>query len=144
MASKTLARTGASLINRIFTNSLNASKQGNSFLLPQISMNSPLPSFLSDFQTNKNSKMEGCRNADALKLVASPEGFIFPCGLPFLHFFIDDGELLFNFKHLVVFIYLAFIAFVLDIYQGFEKLFHADTSLDAFSIKPTFLTTEIP
>lgn len=92
MASKTLARTGASLINRIFANAFNASKHGNSFLLPQISVIPPLPSFLSEFQRNKNCQMEGCRNADALKMVASPEGFIFPCGLPFLRYFIEDGQ----------------------------------------------------
>ncbi|KAL0910128.1 hypothetical protein M5K25_021070 [Dendrobium thyrsiflorum] len=91
MASKTLARTGASLINRLFTNSLNASRQSNSYVLPQISMNPPLPYFLPEPLTNKNFQMEGCRNAESLKMVASPERFIFPCGLPFLRFFIEDG-----------------------------------------------------
>lgn len=94
MASKTLARTGASLINRLFTNSLNASWQSNSYVLPQISMNPPLPCFLPEPLNNKNFQTEGCKNAESLKMVASPERFIFPCGLPFLRFFIEDGKIL--------------------------------------------------
>ncbi|XP_020598826.1 uncharacterized protein LOC110038359 [Phalaenopsis equestris] len=92
MAFRDLARTGASLVNRIVTNSLNASKQGSSYLLPQIYLNSPITLFLTEPQTKKISQMEGCRNSEALKVVASTEGFIFPCGLPFLRSFTEDDQ----------------------------------------------------
>ncbi|XP_020245444.1 uncharacterized protein LOC109823552 [Asparagus officinalis] len=95
MSTKTLARAGSSLINRLLVS--NPLKQNN--VLPnllQISSNPPpLRSLLDKMRIDRNpSRVQesdaGGGDADALKRIASPDGIYFPCGLPSLRFFIDD------------------------------------------------------
>ncbi|KAK8949506.1 hypothetical protein KSP39_PZI005849 [Platanthera zijinensis] len=92
MSSKTLARAGASLIQRILgASTLNIHSHGISHLLPQISGNHPLPQFLPDLPTNTISLTDGSRAGESLRMAAFPEEIIFPCGLPDLRFLIEDG-----------------------------------------------------
>ncbi|KAK8958170.1 hypothetical protein KSP40_PGU018753 [Platanthera guangdongensis] len=92
MSYKTLARGGASLIQRIVgASTLNIHSHGISHLLPQISGNHPLPPFLPDLPTNTISLTDGSRTGESLRMAAFPEEIIFPCGLPDLRFLIEDG-----------------------------------------------------
>ncbi|KAJ6813789.1 uncharacterized protein M6B38_143205 [Iris pallida] len=87
----TIARSTASLVNRLFIT--NPVKQTIPLLLSsQISSNSSSSSMrplLLNLQTHHSPPpME---DAETLRRIASPEGISFPCGLPSLRFFIDDG-----------------------------------------------------
>lgn len=85
MATKTLIRTGASLMNRLLSKS-------NPFLLHQnnATRHQIFPS-LSKLQTSLNLSP---RNDDAsLPRFTSP-GFLYPSGLPSLEFFLPEGILL--------------------------------------------------
>ncbi|XP_058073943.1 uncharacterized protein LOC131222769 isoform X2 [Magnolia sinica] len=84
MASKTLARTGASLMNRLFNPIL--SQKNN----PNLISNRPSnPFLLSKYQPSLHLQEE---NADSLKKSALLDGFSYPCGLPSLRFFIQDDD----------------------------------------------------
>ncbi|EXB29714.1 50S ribosomal protein L34 [Morus notabilis] len=90
MASKTLIRTGSSLINRLFSNPI---------LHQKTSSNSPIVSHglditpklfpsLSDFQSPLHLHQN---DAESVAKVAI-EGFLYPSGLPSLRFFLPDGD----------------------------------------------------
>ncbi|XP_010908146.1 uncharacterized protein [Elaeis guineensis] len=92
MASKTLARAGASLTNRLrLSNPFQPSKPSSSLILPHISSNPSAQSFPAKFQLHWPPPVEG-GDAEALKILASSEGISFPFGLPALRFFIEDGN----------------------------------------------------
>ncbi|XP_077210245.1 ribosomal protein L34 [Tasmannia lanceolata] len=84
MASKTLARTGSSLITRFCNPFLPPKPNANLFSLR--STNPSNSSFLSMFNPSPYFQKE---NAETLKRVDG-EGFSYPCGLPSLRFFIED------------------------------------------------------
>ncbi|XP_020080622.1 uncharacterized protein LOC109704271 isoform X1 [Ananas comosus] len=92
MSSKTLARTGASLINRLFlSNPICSPSMPKPFVLPAISSNrSWAPPFRAEFQIDRTPLPEVGGDAEAVRKLSSPEGFLFPCGLPSLRFFIED------------------------------------------------------
>ncbi|XP_008775151.2 uncharacterized protein LOC103695565 [Phoenix dactylifera] len=96
MASKTLARAGACLINRFrFSNPFQPPKPSSSLILPQFLSNPSAQSFPAKFQTHWPPPVEGGGgggDAETLKIFASSEGISFPCGLPSLRFFIEDGN----------------------------------------------------
>ncbi|XP_057423033.1 uncharacterized protein LOC130716980 [Lotus japonicus] len=82
MASKTLLRSGSTLLNR-FSNS-------KSLLNPNLHPNHPLPQL---FQIPPLSKLPSFPQNDAdspSKLLAS-QGFLYPCGLPDLSFFLPQA-----------------------------------------------------
>ncbi|XP_076885728.1 uncharacterized protein LOC143535329 [Bidens hawaiensis] len=85
MSSKTLIRPGFSLLTRIFNPVLlqHPTRQ----IAPQISDIKPLP-FPSQNQTPINLIQN---ESETLKKVCS-EGFLYPCGLPSLRFFLPDGD----------------------------------------------------
>ncbi|KAJ9537597.1 hypothetical protein OSB04_030330 [Centaurea solstitialis] len=89
MASKTLIRTGASLMARIMNPVVHQNPSHK--LVPQIhgvaSKLSPFPS-LSELHNPLNLIQN---DAETLKRV-STEGFLYPCGLPSLRFFLPDGD----------------------------------------------------
>ncbi|KVH92981.1 uncharacterized protein LOC112517043 [Cynara cardunculus var. scolymus] len=92
MSSKTLIRTGVSLMTRII-NPVVHQDPSHKFV-PQIfaitsklSTPPPFPSLL-----KLQNPMNLIQNdAEALKRVSS-EGFLYPCGLPSLRFFLPDGD----------------------------------------------------
>ncbi|XP_010924979.1 uncharacterized protein [Elaeis guineensis] len=93
MASKTLARAGASLINRLrLFNPFNPPKPSSSLILPHIHSNPSTQSYPAKFQTHWPPPVEGGEDAETLKILVSPERISFPCGLPSLRFFIEDGN----------------------------------------------------
>ncbi|XP_008807117.1 uncharacterized protein LOC103719568 isoform X2 [Phoenix dactylifera] len=93
MASKTLARAGASLINRLrLSNPFHPLDPSSSLILPHIPSNPSAQSFPAKFQTHWFPPVEGGENAEILKILDSPERISFPCGLPSLRFFIEDGN----------------------------------------------------
>ncbi|KAG1367638.1 hypothetical protein COCNU_14G001060 [Cocos nucifera] len=92
MASKTLARAGASLINRLrLSNPFHPPKPSSSLILPHIHSNRSAQSFPAKFQAHW-SPPTGGEDAETLKILVSPELISFPCGLPSLRFFIEDGN----------------------------------------------------
>ncbi|RZS09324.1 hypothetical protein BHM03_00040395 [Ensete ventricosum] len=94
MSSKTLARVGASLIDRIFVSY--PPKPINAFLLPRISSDPPVRCFAEKFLAARSPPpgTVGGGDAESLKILASSQGIGFPCGLPSLRFFIDEGEII--------------------------------------------------
>eukprot|EP00262_Sarcandra_glabra_P015193 TRINITY_DN4621_c0_g1_i1.p1 TRINITY_DN4621_c0_g1~~TRINITY_DN4621_c0_g1_i1.p1 ORF type:complete len:155 (+),score=23.74 TRINITY_DN4621_c0_g1_i1:13-477(+) len=80
MSSKTLARSGAYFINRFF----------NPFLPPKSNPN-PFLQKVSATSSNPSSSLHKFEDAETLKQV-SDLGFSYPCGLPSLRFFLQDGE----------------------------------------------------
>ncbi|XP_074587739.1 uncharacterized protein LOC141843582 [Curcuma longa] len=91
MSSKTLARAGASLFSRLFV--ANPSKQIGVPLLPRISSYPPIQcspaNFVAAFpppSTGRNGGVDETQN-----ILASSQEMLFPCGLPSLRFFIDEG-----------------------------------------------------
>ncbi|RWW61056.1 hypothetical protein BHE74_00031900 [Ensete ventricosum] len=94
MSSKTLARVGASLIDRIFVSY--PPKPINAFLLPRISSDPPVRCFSEKFLAARSPPpgTVGGGDAESLKILASSQGIGFPCGLPSLRFFIDEGEII--------------------------------------------------
>ncbi|KAG6533803.1 hypothetical protein ZIOFF_007681 [Zingiber officinale] len=91
MSSKTLARAGASLFSRLFV--ANSSKQICVPLLPDLppilrSSCSPanLVAAFPPPSTGRNGGVNGTQN-----ILASSQEMLFPCGLPSLRFFIDEG-----------------------------------------------------
>lgn len=90
MASRALvARTGAALIGRLFTGGLHLTRLSGGDVVPQISPSHSTPPFPTRFQAA--APPAGDEPATA-KHVASAEGICFPCGLPSLRFFLEDGE----------------------------------------------------
>ncbi|PSR96173.1 50S ribosomal protein [Actinidia chinensis var. chinensis] len=90
MASKTLVRSGASLMNRLLIQLQKKNASSNHLITSSTSTEiTPLifPS-LSKFQ---NSLHLPHNDAETLKRVSS-EGFLYPCGLPSLRFFLPDGD----------------------------------------------------
>ncbi|XP_072955771.1 uncharacterized protein [Typha angustifolia] len=96
MSSKTLARAGSSLINRLFlSNPSHSPSNPNAFLLPRIASVSSRHPFLSKFQIHQPTLVGsgiGGEEAETVKKLASFEEISFPCGLPWLRFFIEDGN----------------------------------------------------
>lgn len=92
MASKTLIRTGASLMNRFFLSNpiLHQNPNPNSQLLSRGFEITPrlFPS-LSKFQTSLHLTQNDAHSFNKL----SNEEFFHPCGLPSLRFFLPDGTL---------------------------------------------------
>ncbi|OAY36488.1 uncharacterized protein LOC110625940 [Manihot esculenta] len=91
MASKTLIRTGASLMNRFFLSNpiLHQNPNPNSQLLSRGFEITPrlFPS-LSKFQTSLHLTQNDAHSFNKL----SNEEFFHPCGLPSLRFFLPDGD----------------------------------------------------
>ncbi|KAJ0964579.1 hypothetical protein J5N97_025717 [Dioscorea zingiberensis] len=86
MSSKTLVRAGASLFSRIFrTNPLQSFN-------PRIPCDSCVRSTLLKSLVQSPSLGGGVGDLETIKRVASAEGLSFPCGLPSLRFFIEDGD----------------------------------------------------
>ncbi|KAJ1420320.1 Ribosomal protein L34 [Sesbania bispinosa] len=84
MASKTLLRSGALLLNRLSNSKslLNQTWHSNypqPLLFPSLSR---LPSF-PQFPQN---------DTESVKKLVGSEGFLYPCGLPSLRFFLPDGN----------------------------------------------------
>lgn len=94
MSSKTLARAGASLIDRFFV--FHPPKPSNAFLLPRISSHLPVRCFAEKFLAARSPPPGSVGGGDdeSLKILASSQGIVFPCGLPSLRFFIDEGEII--------------------------------------------------
>ncbi|PKA64262.1 hypothetical protein AXF42_Ash009482 [Apostasia shenzhenica] len=93
MASKTLARNGASLIRLLLlSNPLNAAKRSNPYHLSQVSSYPAVRSFAPPLVTGKSSPLEQCGDADNQRSFGFPGRVLFPCGLPFLRFFVEDGN----------------------------------------------------
>ncbi|CAL9197972.1 unnamed protein product [Musa hybrid cultivar] len=92
MSSKTLARAGASLIDRFFV--FHPPKPSVTFLLPRISSHPPVRCFAEKFLAARSPPpgSVGGGDAESLKILASSQGIVFPCGLPSLRFFIDEGH----------------------------------------------------
>ncbi|CAA7402904.1 unnamed protein product [Spirodela intermedia] len=90
MASKALvARTGATLISRLFTGGLHLTRLSGGDVVPQISPSHSAPPFPPRLQAA--APPVGDEPA-TVKQVGSAEGICFPCGLPSLRFFLEDGE----------------------------------------------------
>ncbi|OVA08172.1 hypothetical protein BVC80_1721g32 [Macleaya cordata] len=89
MSSKTLARTSVSLINRFLSPFSHQKPISNHNILTQGTEIAPqlFPSF-SKFQTSLHSPEN---DEETLKRI-SYEGFMYPCGLPSLRFFLPDGD----------------------------------------------------
>ncbi|KAJ3671166.1 hypothetical protein LUZ60_008592 [Juncus effusus] len=79
MAVKTLARAGSSLMNRLFQSSTPSNRVGASFPVPSFLASPPKLGDLGKFEEQ------------TVKILLSPSGISFPCGLPSLRFFIEDG-----------------------------------------------------
>ncbi|XP_061370343.1 uncharacterized protein LOC133313054 isoform X1 [Gastrolobium bilobum] len=77
MASKTLVRSGASLLNRLSKSLLHPQTQPQ--LFPSLSRFPDSPHF------PKN-------DAESTKKFLASEGFLYPCGIPSLRFFLPDGD----------------------------------------------------
>ncbi|CAL9128226.1 unnamed protein product [Musa textilis] len=92
MSSKTLARAGASLIDRLVV--FHPPKPSNGFLLTRISSHPPVRCFAEKFLAARTPPpgYVGGGDAESLKILASSQGIVFPCGLPSLRFFIDEGN----------------------------------------------------
>lgn len=92
MASKTLIRTGSSLINRFLSNPiLHQKTTSNSPVVSHgLDITPKLFPSLSNFQSPLHLHQN---NAESMKKVAN-EGFVYPCGLPSLRFFLPDGRYL--------------------------------------------------
>lgn len=85
MATKTLARSGASLLRRLL-NPIPASKASD---LPPVANNlSPLP-LLSKAVLGRGLHREDAATLSKVEF----DGLSYPLGLPSLRFFIDDGEM---------------------------------------------------
>ncbi|KAH0982405.1 hypothetical protein GBA52_009582 [Prunus armeniaca] len=91
MASKTLIRTGASLMNRILSKPmLHPNPNSNHQIVSHgLEITPKLFPSLSNFD---NSFRLPQNDAESLKRV-SYEGLVYPCGLPYLPFFLPDGTL---------------------------------------------------
>ncbi|KAJ1687858.1 hypothetical protein LUZ63_019248 [Rhynchospora breviuscula] len=90
MASKTLARAGSSLINRLF----HSSASSNALRLHQLGSTSPCQSFLSNLTIRDSPRNEDLRRIDeeSINRLMSQSEISFPCGLPSLRFFIEEGN----------------------------------------------------
>ncbi|KAJ3701935.1 hypothetical protein LUZ61_005640 [Rhynchospora tenuis] len=92
MASKTLARAGSSLISRLF----HSNASSNALRLQQIGSISPCQSILSNLTIRDSHRNEDLRRIDEETvnqlLSSSASEIIFPCGLPSLRFFIEEGN----------------------------------------------------
>ncbi|CAH1425454.1 unnamed protein product [Lactuca virosa] len=92
MSSKTLIRTGVSMLSRIM-NPVVHPDPAHKFvpqifeIAPKLSTPQPFPSLL-----NLQNPLNLIQNdAETLNRV-SEEGFLYPCGLPSLRFFLPDGD----------------------------------------------------
>ena len=96
MASKSLVRTGASLVNRFLSNPFvrqNPNPNSNHQILSQgLDITPKLFPSLSKFE-NSFHLPQYENDAESLRKVAS-EGFVYASGLPSLRFFLPDGTLL--------------------------------------------------
>ncbi|BFG24248.1 hypothetical protein CerSpe_105220 [Prunus speciosa] len=90
MASKTLIRTGASLMNRILSLPLlHPNPNSNHQIVSHgLEITPKLFPSLSNFDTSFRLPQN---DAESLKRVSS-EGLVYPCGLPYLPFFLPDGD----------------------------------------------------
>ncbi|KAJ4768301.1 50S ribosomal protein L34 [Rhynchospora pubera] len=90
MASKTFARAGSSLINRLF----HSSATSNALRLHQLGSTSSCQSFLSNLAIRDSARNEDLKRIDeeTINRLVSQSEISFPCGLPSLRFFIEDGN----------------------------------------------------
>lgn len=92
MASKTLIRTGSSLLNRLFFNPLLHQKTSSSS--PISSHGLDITPKLFPSLSNLHSPLHLQQyDAESMRKSAN-EGFVYPCGLPSLRFFLPDGIIL--------------------------------------------------
>ncbi|KAM1060209.1 hypothetical protein TB1_024152 [Malus domestica] len=89
MASKTLIRTGASLINRFLSKPLlHPNRSPNRHIVSHgLEITPKMFPSLSHFDTSLRLPQN---DAESLRRVSS-EGFLYPCGLPYLPFYLPDG-----------------------------------------------------
>ncbi|RXH67391.1 hypothetical protein DVH24_027538 [Malus domestica] len=89
MASKTLIRTGASLINRFLSKPLlHPNPSPNRHIVSHgLEITPKMFPSLSHFDTSLRLPQN---DAESLRRVSS-EGFLYPCGLPYLPFYLPDG-----------------------------------------------------
>ncbi|XP_052181674.1 uncharacterized protein LOC127794538 [Diospyros lotus] len=88
MASKTLVRAGASLMNRFLKNTSSTNHQIATTCLE----GTPMPMILPPVLSKSLDSVHLHRNdPDSLKTVSS-HAFLYPCGLPSLRFFLPDGN----------------------------------------------------
>lgn len=94
MASKTLIRNGASLMNWILSKPLlHPNPNSNHQIVSHgLEITPKLFPSLSNFDTSFRLPQN---DAESLKRVSS-EGLVYPCGLPYLPFFLPDGTLSFS------------------------------------------------
>lgn len=92
-SSKTLIRTGVSLISRLMTQNLRCSAQTPEIANPTLTSRL-FPSLYSQSQSSIPLNLPQS-DVDSLKKV-STEGFLYPTGLPSLPFFLPDGKSLFS------------------------------------------------
>uniref|UniRef100_A0A2N9I9P8 Uncharacterized protein n=1 Tax=Fagus sylvatica TaxID=28930 RepID=A0A2N9I9P8_FAGSY len=95
MASKSLVRTGASLVNRFLSNPFvrqnpNPNSNHQIILSQGLDITPKLFPSLSKFENSFHFPQYE-NDAESLRKVAS-EGFVYPSGLPSLRFFLPDGD----------------------------------------------------
>ncbi|WOK99859.1 hypothetical protein Cni_G08571 [Canna indica] len=94
MSTRTLARAGASLLDRLLI--ANPSKQIGVSVLPRVASSTPFKCFPAEPLAARlpppEAAGEGKGDTDVLKFLASSQEVFFPCGLPSLRFFIDEGN----------------------------------------------------
>jgi large subunit ribosomal protein L34 len=95
MSKKTLARAGSSLINRLFL----SNGSSNPLPLHQIGCTSAFQSLLANLPICESPRNEDLRiiEEETVNLLVSPSEISFPCGLPSLRFFIEEGLINFAF-----------------------------------------------
>lgn len=123
MASKTLLRNGAALLNRL---SLSNSK---SLLHQPFNSNYPLPHLFPSLPSFPSFPQN---DAESVKKLLSPEGFLYPCGLPSLRFFLPNGTISFTFSlHLnwnaCIVIIIVTVNFISESWKKWRFLVNSDS-----------------
>lgn len=97
MASKTLIRTGSSLVNRLMSKPfLHQKTSSTSPIISSQSHGLDITPKLFPSLSNFHSPLHLHQNdADSMRKVAN-EGFVYPSGLPSLRFFLPEGDLIFH------------------------------------------------
>ncbi|PON47108.1 Ribosomal protein [Parasponia andersonii] len=94
MASKTLIRSGSSLVNRLLSKPFLHQKTGSNSPIPSLGHGVDITPKLFPSVSNHHSPLLHLHQNDAestMRKVAN-EGFVYPCGLPSLRVFLPDGD----------------------------------------------------
>nr|DAD44389.1 TPA_asm: hypothetical protein HUJ06_002619 [Nelumbo nucifera] len=89
MWSKTLARTGTSLVGRLFSQVLHGKPSSTQSLFLQ---SSRIPPQLCPSSSNFDTSFHLLECSGGASEKVASEAFLYPCGLPSLRFFLPDGE----------------------------------------------------